>query len=337
MTATALPAGPRTPAALQAARWVLRPIAFMEECAHRYGDAFTIEIGTAGKFVFLTHPDAVKEVFTGDPDVLHAGEANAILEPVVGSSSVLLLDGPRHMRHRRLMLPPLHGERMQRYGELMSKIAHDEIDSWPGDATLEVVPRMRAVTLEVIMRTVFGVREADRLDRLRSALSAMIDQTGSALRLFAVATMGPERFARQRWTGFPAAMERVDALLLDEVRRRRDEPDLADREDILSLLLSARDEDGEGLSDGELRDELVTLLVAGHETTATALSWALERLVRHPEALRRLQDEVEGGEEAYVDAVVKETLRLRPVLPIVNRRLTAPFEVAGHALPAGVN
>lgn len=333
-----LPPGPREPVALQTARWVARPIAWMERLQARYGETFSLQIAAGGQFVFITNPEAIKEVFTGDPSVLHAGEANAILEPVVGRRSVLLLDGPTHMRQRKLMLPPLHGERMQGYGELMADIAHREIDTWPQRGEISVGPRMQGITLEIILRAVFGVEEGARLDRLRIVLREMMDWVAKPTRMLLVASLGPERFMRGAdITGFKRVMAPVNELLFDEVRRRREADDLAEREDILSLLLTARDEDGEGLSDAELRDELVTLLVAGHETTATALSWALERLVRHPAALERLEEETRAGEDAYADAVVTETLRLRPVLPIVNRRLKAPMNIAGYDLPEGIN
>jgi cytochrome P450 len=310
----------------------------MERCQARYGETFSLEIAAGGRFVFITNPDAIKEVFTGDPSLLHAGEANAILEPVVGRRSVLLLDGPTHMRQRKLMLPPLHGERMQGYGELMADIAHEEIDSWPQTGEIAVGARMQGITLEIIMRAVFGVEEGARLDRLRTVLRDMMDWVAKPTRMLVVASIGPERFRRYHdVTGFSRVIKPVNDLLLDEVARRRTAEDLEERSDILSLLLTARDENGEGLSDGELRDELVTLLVAGHETTATALSWALERLVRHPAALERLEEETRAGEEAYADAVVTETLRLRPVLPIVNRRLKAPMNIAGYDLPEGIN
>ncbi len=224
---------------------------------------------------------------------------------------------------------------MHRYGGLMARAAEGEIERWPVGVPVALWPRMQAITLEVIMRAVFGITEADRLERLRGVLRTMLDWTTQPRRLLALAALGPERV--QSKSLFREALDPVDELLLDEIGRRRDDPSVAERDDVLSLLVQARHEDGRPMSDAELRDELMTLLVAGHETTATALAWAIERLVRHPDKLRRLTEEVEAGEDDYLDAVVKETLRLRPVIPIVVRRLTEPMEIGGHLLPAGVS
>lgn len=332
---SALPPGPPYPRAVQTLGWIARPGPFMERCRARYGDVFTLRVAHEGTWIMLSEPEAIKQVFTGDPRVLRAGEANAILRPFVGRRSVLLLDEPEHMVQRKLMLPPFHGERMQRYGALMRAVAEREIESWPTAEPVALWPRMQAVTLEVIMRAVFGFAEGSRLDRLRELLRHMLDWTTSTRQLAAMAVLGPDRVERRK--SFRAVVDPVDALLFEEIGARRADPSLSERDDILSMLLLARHEDGEPMSDAELRDELVTLLVAGHETTATSLAWALERLLRHPEALQRLRDEVAAGEDAYLDAVIKETLRLRPVLPIVVRRLAEPVEIGGWKLPAGVS
>jgi cytochrome P450 len=274
-------------------------------------------------------------VFTGDPEILHAGEANVVLRPFLGDHSVLLLDEPEHMNQRKLMLPPFHGERMQRYAELMAEIAEREIASWPTGTPLQVWPRMQAITLEVIMRAVFGVDQSARADELRAALRHVLDLVMNPQAMISVAIAGPGRVPRIPI--FRRALRRVDELLYEEIAHRREDPELEAREDILSMLLQARHEDGSPMSDVELRDELLTLLAAGHETTATALGWAVERLLRHPEKLARLEDEAEAGEDQYLDAVVKETLRLRPVVPIVLRKLKKPMEIAGHELPEGVS
>jgi cytochrome P450 len=296
---------------------------------------FTLRVAQEGTWVFLAHPDAVRQVFTGDPRVFHAGEGNQILLPLLGPSSVLLLDEEAHMAQRKLMLPSFHGERMQRYREVMTAVAERELERWPRGEPLALAPRMQAVTLEIIMRAVFGIRDAERLDEMRELLRRMLDWISDPRRMFAVAALGPRRVAgswpARRW------LRPVDRALYEEIAARRAEPGLEERDDVLSLLLQARYEDGRPMSDEELRDELMTLLVAGHETTATALSWALERLVRYPEALRRLAEEAAAGEDEYVDAVAKETLRLRPVLPIVVRRLTEDVEIGGYRLPAGVS
>jgi cytochrome P450 len=306
----------------------------MTRCRERYGDMFTLRVAHEGTWVFLADPDAVKQVFTGDPNVLRAGAANVVLEPVVGRRSVLLLDEPDHMRQRKLMLPPFHGERMQRYGELMRDVAATEIERWPAGQPLRLWPSMQAITLEVIMRAVFGVNEIARLDQLREALRSMLDWTTERRRLAMLAALGPARMRGTRT--FQSTLNPVDELVFDEIRRRRDDPQLEQRDDILSMLVQARYEDGEAMTEQELRDELMTLLVAGHETTATSLAWALERLMRHPPMIDRLRDELAAGEDEYLDAVVKETLRLRPVLPIVVRMLAEPTEIGGRLLPAGV-
>jgi cytochrome P450 family 135 len=334
---TSLPPGPRLPAPVQMWEWIVRPIPFLERCRRRYGDVFTVRF-TLGTIVFVAEPAIVKEVFTGDPDVLHAGEANAgPLEPLMGKHSVLLLDGPEHMRQRKLMLPSFHGERMQRYGELMRRVAEEEIASWPVRTPFALRPRAQAITLEVIMRAVFGIREAERLARLRDRLGRLLDIGMHRSALAAIAIPGIRRSVGRRiWSRFVRLRADVDEVLYDEIARRRVAEDTAERDDVLSVLLQARDDEGKPMTDAELRDELMTLLVAGHETTATTLAWAFELLLRHPRELERLREEVagrDGGE--YLDAVIKETLRIRPVVPGVVRKLTAPFALDGYELPAG--
>jgi cytochrome P450 len=333
---TGLPPGPRMPRPLQTLGWVNRPLPFMERCRKRYGDVFTLRIQNEGTWVFLCDPEDVKRVFTGDPSVLRAGEANAVLRPFVGARSVLLLDEPDHMTHRKLMLPPFHGERMQSYGALMEQATRESVRGWPVGEPFALLPRMQAITLEVIMRAVFGITELERLEHMSQLLRAMIDWTSDRRQLARLIIAGPARIERRG--AFRELMDPVDEAVLEEIARRRSQSDLEEREDILSMLVAARYEDGSPMSDRELRDELMTLLVAGHETTATSLAWALERLMRHPEKLDRLRREVaeeEAGDGPYMDAVIKETLRLRPVLPIVIRRLAEPMEFGGYTIPAG--
>jgi cytochrome P450 family 135 len=331
---TSIPPGPRYPRALQTIGWVARTGPFLERCRDRYGDIFTLRIAHEGTWVMLGDPDHVRQVFTGDPRVLHAGEGNVVLRPVLGHHSVLLLDEGPHMAQRKLLLPPFHGERMQRYGDVMREVAEREIDRWPSGRPFQVWPHMQAVTLEVIMRAVFGMEEGARLDRLREVLRQALDWATQRTQLVLMGFMGPDRL--EKMARFRRALEPVDAVLLEEIRARRDDARLEERDDILSLLLQARHEDGSAMSDQELRDELMTLLVAGHETTATSLSWALERMVRTPHTLDRLHEEAVTGGDEYADAVARETLRLRPVIPIVVRRLTEPLEIGGYELPAGV-
>ena len=327
------PPGPRVPVAAMAVAWILRPTQAMEACQRRYGDTFTYRLPRMPPIVFITDPDDVKAVFTGSPKQLHAGEANAILEPVLGSESVLLLDEERHLRQRKLMLPSFHGERLQRYREQMEEVASAEIERWPRGTREPARPRMQSITLDIIMRTVFGV-SGEGLAPLRAALKELLEWTTVRRRLFLVAAVGPQRLNRSQVLGFLRVRSAVDELVFDEIRRRESDPGLADRDDVLSMLVQARDEDGEPMTRVEVRDELMTLLVAGHETTATALAWGLEQLSRHPRVVSELQN---GGGEEYLDAVVAEILRLRPVIPAVVRRLTEPMELGGRVLPAGVS
>ncbi len=330
-----LPPGPRLSRAVQSVIWFRRAQWLLDTCQARYGDMFTLKIANELTWVVTSNPEAIKQVFTGDPRLLHAGEANRILLPVLGPNSVLLLDDGRHLRQRKLMLPAFHGERMQRYGKLMSGIAAEEIERWPTDEPYALRPRMQAMTLEIILRAVFGVSDGPRLERLRHELRRLLDILTNPLNGVVLMAFGPERIGRLR--SFRRDLERVNRPIFEEIAHRRDAADLSERDDIMSLLLQATHEDGSPMSDEELRDELVTLLVAGHETTANALAWAVERLCRHPEKLQRLTDEVCMGENGYLEAVVQETLRLRPVISIVNRRLMEPMEIGGRLLPAGVS
>jgi cytochrome P450 len=307
----------------------------MDECRRRYGDCFSLRIASEGSWVLICDPESIKKVFTGNPEHLRAGEANAILRPVVGSESVLLLDGPSHLRQRKLLLPPFHGARMQRYGEVMREVTEREIANWPAGEPFAVWPRMQAITLEVIVRSVFGVDDAERVERVAGRIRPMLEFTSRKRDFFIAAMVGPDRLAKLGWTGFPQAIGLVHEAIDEQIALRRGAPDLEARDDILSMLLQAHDEDGAAMTDQELRDELMTLLVAGHETTATSLAWTLERVVRHPEVLARLEDEVESEDDVYADAVAHEALRLRPVLPLVVRKLTEPLELHGYELPVG--
>jgi len=326
---TSLPPGPGG-GPLVNLGWLLRPVPMLERWRRRYGETFTLRLAQEPPWVVLTRPEDVKTVFQGDPRLLHAGEGNPILGPILGRNSVLLLDEERHLRQRKLMLPPFHGERMKRHVDTMAEAARDEIARWPSGTPFELHPHMQAVTLEVITRVVFGERDAQRAAVLRDRLRDFLE-FGTRPSVFArMAVMGAQRAADSRF--LRAAMDPVDEAVHAVIGRRRGEADVDQREDVLSMLISARDEEGRPLSDEELRDELMTLLVAGHETTATALAWALERLVRAPHMLDRLR----GGDEEYLDAVVHETLRRKPVLPLVLRKLTEPMELGGRLLPAGV-
>jgi cytochrome P450 family 135 len=333
MTAT-LPPGPSSTVLRQSLAWGFRPRPFLDDCRREFGDMFTVRLSQVGPVVMLAHPDMVKEVFTGDPAVFHAGEANVILRPALGHHSVLLLDDAQHMRQRKLLLPPFHGERMQRYGELMRELAEEDIATWPRGVPFKLHPHTQHVTLQIIVRAVFGVTDEARSRRLHDALKRFMEWGTNPVQALYLGFSGVDHVERNRI--FLRARNKVDSVVYDEIAEARRRTDLEEREDILSLLLLARHEDGAPMSDVELRDELMTLLTAGHETTATSLAWAMERLVRHPEAMERLVAEAHEGGTEYAEAVCKETLRLRPVLPIVARLLKRDTEIGGRLLPEGV-
>jgi cytochrome P450 len=315
-------------------RFALAPLDTLRAWHTRYGTVFTVHFTGFGKGVYVAEPAAIKELFTGDQSDLLAGEANSFMEPVLGPRSVLVLDGPEHMRQRKLLLPPFQGSRVASFRSVIREAAEREIAGWRPGARLVLRERMRALTFEVICRAVFGVTEAYRVARLRAALMRVIDSSPLyMLTPLLRADLGRLSPGRR----FVRLLRAADVLLLEEIARRRREPNLEDRSDVLSLLLRAVDEDGRPMTDAELRDELFTMLGAGHETTATGLAFAFDLLLRYPEALSRLRSEIEGGDgDTYVDAVVKETLRLRPVIDAAERTLTKPRIVAGWDLPAGV-
>jgi cytochrome P450 len=331
-----LPPGPRLPRLLQTGMWAVYPNALSRYCVRRFGEVFTLRPLGIGDVVVITQPEAIKEVFTGDREVFRAGEANAVMGPMVGKNSLLLLDGERHLRDRRLLTAPFHGEAVRAYGERIAAIAAAEIERWPVGEEFPIRPRMQAITLEVILQTVIGVSDERRLERLRGLLRRL---TGVGIVEMWLTWAYPKLMERPqaRRLSTLRILPEVDRLLYEEIAAHRaGQAGSIHREDVLTLLLAARDEQGRGLSDEELRDHLITLLVAGHETTTTALAWCFERLLRHPAALERLEREIaEGEEELYLDAVLNETLRVRPVIDAVWRKLSAPAEVAGHLLPAG--
>jgi cytochrome P450 family 135 len=322
--------------AAQTMRWMFRPIEFLEEGQKRYGDIFGIRfIGFHTPLYFTSDPAAAKAVYANSRNTLPPGRG-ATLEPVMGSRSILLLEGKEHLARRKLMLPPFHGERMRAYESVITEVVTREIDSWKPGEPFRIHPRMQSVTLEVIMRAVFGVTDPQRLDRMRDALSVLLRQTASpAMQLIGLASQRLGRFGP--WGRFEKNLARVDERIHEEISARRSDPELESREDILSMLIVARFEDGSAMSDGEMRDQLVTLLLAGHETTATALAWTFDLLLRHPQVIDRLQAEIDEGRDEYLRAVITESLRLRPVIPIAGRRLVEETEIDGYALPAGTD
>ena len=334
-----LPPGPRVPRLFQMFQWIFRPIPFMRWCADTYGKAFTIRFIGVPPMVFISEPAAIKQVFTGDPAYLKAGRANRVLKPIVGSNSILMLDGARHKRERKLLMPPFHGERMRLYSQMMCEIVDRSIDSWPIGASFSIHSQMQEITLDIILRAVFGVAEGERLRRLRRWMVEALRLAGRSPLLLIGA-----------WNRLNRIRREIDRLLYDEIARRRVAAQ-EERSDIMTLLVAARDEDGRSMSDEEIRDELVTLLVAGHETTATSLAWAIHCLLQNPEVLAAARAEVaqvmgEGPQPPspsaeqisaleYLDAVIKETARLNPVVPIVVRQLEADTRIGDYQLPAG--
>jgi cytochrome P450 len=330
-----MPPGSKLPAIAQAIRYVRAPLGFLAELQRRYGDVFSVSFPYFGKVVYVADEALVKVVFTGSPAQFHAGEANAtVLEPALGPNSVLTLDDDAHMQQRKLLLPPFHGERIQRYGELIRETTLREMESWPVGEPFALRPHTQRITLAVIMRAVFGVHDEQRLARFEGLIETFAGRV-NAITAFPMLRRNLGRWSP--WTRFLRAREALDEFIYEEIALRRGEVEAGEEghDDVLSLLLSARHDDGSPMSDEELRDELVTVLGAGHETTATALAWAIERLLRTPRALRALRESLAAGEDEYLDATIKETLRTRPVIVDVARKLTAPASIGGYELPVG--
>src|SRR3954449_9750393 len=305
-TGASLPPGPGLPRVLLTLGFVLSPARFMDACRRRYGDVVFLSTAFDRGFVLVFDPDVLREVFQAPPDRLRAGEANAVLGPLLGDRSVLLLDGAEHLRQRKLLLPPFHGRRLQAYETVMRDAADQQIESWPADEPFPLMPSMQALTLRVISTTIFGVTDPARRDELERRVRATLQPLGRRIGIL-MFVISRGRFGdREATRRFDDSKRALDEVIFDEIARRREEPDLDERDDVLSMLLQAVDEDGEPMTDHELRDELVTLLVAGHETTATGLSWAFDLLLHNPRVLARAREGGAGG--TYLDAVVKETL-----------------------------
>ncbi|OBF48742.1 cytochrome P450 [Mycolicibacterium monacense] len=334
----ALPPGPRLPPSVQTVLLMRSWSRFVAACRRRYGPVFTLRISSIGTMVYLADPADIKTVFAGDPRVYHAGEANAMLRGLLGDTSVLVIDDDVHRDRRRLMMAPFHREAVARQVEVMTEIAADNVSRWPVGEVFPVAPKMSEITLEVILRTVIGASDPARLAALRAIMPKLLQVTPWTTP--ALANPGLQRLPL--WRSLRERIEEADRLLYAEIAERRADPELRWRTDVLAMLVRSAGEDGRTMTDRELRDQLMTLLVAGHDTTATGLSWALERLTRHPAVLTaavRAADRSAAGDpsgDEYLDAVVKEALRIRPVVFDVGRVLTEPTEVAGYRLPAGV-
>jgi cytochrome P450 len=330
-----LPPEPSQSPLMQTMAWVFRPLAFMARNRERIGSAFSVQfVGFERPMVLISDPAAVKALYTERRNGLPPGRSFS-LEPILGARSVLLLEGDEHIARRRLMLPAFHGERMRSYEGVVEEIVTAEIDSWPLDREFPIHARMQAVTLEVILRAVFGVCDGPRLDRLRLLLRDLLVETGSAR--LQLTSLVARRRGRDPLAAVRARLAQVDEALFAEIAEHRLRPDLVDRDDILSMLMTATFEDGSEMDDKELRDQLMTLLLAGHETTATALAWTFDLLLRHPAELGRLRGSLENGEEAYLKATIAESLRLRPVIPLAGRRLAEDLVTDDLELPAGTD
>jgi cytochrome P450 len=325
---------PRSPL-WQTLAWSFRPLAFMARGRAEIGSAFSVSfVGFERPMVLISDPAAVKALYTERRNGLPPGRSFQ-LEPVLGARSVLLLEGEEHIARRRLMLPPFHGERMRSYEGIVEEIVTAEIDSWPIGTEFPIHARMQAITLEVILRAVFGVAEGPRLDALRGMLGNLLVETGSPTMI--LRALVARRRGRDPLASVRTRLDQVDEALMAEIAEHRRRPDLEQRDDILSMLMTATFEDGTAMDDRELRDQLMTLLLAGHETTATALAWTFDLLLRHPVEIGLLRGSLENGEDAYLKATIAESLRLRPVVPLAGRRLAEDLVTDDLELPAGTD
>jgi cytochrome P450 len=324
--------GPRLPRPLQSWLGIIRPVESRLALHKRYGNVFRSNDAIAGQLFHVADRELIEQMFKWKPAEYNVGEPRQIMEPVTGPSSILLLDAERHMRMRKLMLPPFHGEAIAHYAELIEQISNREIDNWRRADTIRTRTVAQTVTMEVIIRAVFGITDPDRIAELKRLLPRL----SSINPVLGIEMVRKDLGPRSPWGRFIRDRDRVDEMLHEEIDRRREDPDAGSRSDILTLLLSARDDEGNALTDRELRDELITILLAGHETTATSIGWAFERLLRTPPALERLIAEVKARQSSdYIDAVIKETLRVRPVVPEVFRAPTKPTELGGYIFEPG--
>jgi cytochrome P450 len=328
LSSLALPPGPRSPALVQTLSWARDAMRLLDRCRERYGPIFTVKLLVPETTVFVGTPAGVKSILSGRPSEYDSGVANVIMKPILGAESVVLLDGDPHLRERRRLLPPFHGDHVRRYRSSIDALARRELASWRVGETFALHPRMERLSFNVIMTAVFGAEEGARLESFRDYFLRMMRLTAARPAFSALMT------ATEDWGRYSPTFRRLsrgaDAYVHGEIERRRSDPHLDERDDVLSMLIR-----GGELDDHQLRDHLMTLLIAGYETTATGLAWTFERLLRHPAALERLTEELETDDDAYLDAVIKETLRVRTLAPVVFRRLRLEREVEGHDLPEG--
>ncbi|HEX6876974.1 MAG TPA: cytochrome P450 [Nocardioidaceae bacterium] len=328
-----LPPGPRWPALVQSMALMRFRHQFIPWMQRTYGDVFTIRVvPKASPLVLFTRPEWAKEIFQGDPEIFHAGKGNAILGPIMGEHSLLLQDGGEHRRARKLLMPAFNGAALRRYQSVVTGLAKDEVGRWTPGTPFRSLDRMNALTLEVILQVVFGVTDEARLAELRPLVNKTVDVNPVVLLGWGYPFL--QRFGP--WKATVDNQRALDKVMYAEIAERRAAGDLHERTDVLSQLLVAGDGE-DGLADAELRDQLVTLLLAGHETTATALSWSLYELGRDEAQLRRAQRAADEGDDDYLEAVMKEAMRLHPVIPMVVRHLMAPATIGGWDLPQGTN
>lgn len=333
----------QTPALWNLLQWIVQPLNFLEHCRSQYGDCFSMQLGNLARLTFFSDPQAIEQIFTANAQQFEAGRANQILRRMLGDNSLLLLDGEAHKRHRQLLMPPFHGERMRAYGELIQQVTETVTQPWDSGQPFSVRPAMQAISLEVILQAVFGLTEGQRYQELKRLLADLLEFTSSR---FSFATNFFPVLQRDYGAWSPGGQfnrlkQAIDQLLYQEIDLRRQDFDPS-RSDILTLLLSARDETGAAMSNAELRDELMTLLVAGHETTATALSWALYWIHSLPQVKQTLQQELADLDSAdpgaiaklpYLNAVCLETLRIYPVGFIAQPRIVkSSVQVQGYDL-----
>lgn len=328
-----LPPGPNTPGWVQTSRWMFKPIEFMERCRERYGPIFSIKLGSARDIVVVGDPAYAMDVLSGDPEIYDSGQANLLFRPVLGPNSLLVLDGADHMEHRRIMLPNFGSGHVQTYSEAIERAVRMRMKKWPMGEKFPLAPEMQAITYEAISKVVFGDAVDERGERLAILAGDMMDRCASPFTMLPPMRMelgGMSPFAR-----LMRVVGEIDRVIYEIIDERREDPLSSVRDDVLSVLLRAHHEDGSPLGDREIRDEILTMIMAGFETTTAGLAWAFERLLHEPRVLNRLRDELDRGESEYLDAVVKEVLRARPAVPIVARKVREPVEIAGYEMPAG--
>lgn len=329
-----MPPGPRD-ARLNTYGWMVRPASILERSQRRYGDVWTLRLLGGSTFVVVSHPDLVKQIFTSDPTLLHAGAVHKkIGSPLLGQHSILLADEREHEARRKVMLPLFDSTRVDHHRKVMEQIAEEDLATWPLREPFELLPHMQTITRKVIMSAIFGLTGGEAQQRLGSRIVDLLDWGSRALNM--------ARLHRATFTGkpipksFPKVRDPFDALVFEEIERARNDPRLSQRDDILAMLVQATYDDGSPMSDREVRDQMVTLLIQGHTSTATALAWALERLIRHTEMFDRLRLEAASGDERFVDAVITETLRLRPPVPVTMRMVVKqPYQLGEYELDVG--